>query len=284
MSGSSPLTRGKLAWCKRLHTCLRLIPAHAGKTDAARTCQEPVGAHPRSRGENGSAASIISVRSGSSPLTRGKLGCPLRTDQGQRLIPAHAGKTRSADVAEPKAPAHPRSRGENPSADCTEPNALGSSPLTRGKQGIGLDEVTPKRLIPAHAGKTRRGTTVRDRIRAHPRSRGENPSQTVVFQAAKGSSPLTRGKHLAADPLPDRRGLIPAHAGKTHGCYRAASAHAAHPRSRGENFGPSLLGCSRPGSSPLTRGKHPAQWRGHRPQRLIPAHAGKTSLRSPTIR
>ena len=51
-SGSSPLTREK-----RRAGCIdglvqRLIPAHAGKTDAARPERERAGAHPRSRGEN----------------------------------------------------------------------------------------------------------------------------------------------------------------------------------------------------------------------------------------
>ena len=52
LTGSSPLTRGK-----RRAGCIdglvqRLIPAHAGKTDAARPERERAGAHPRSRGEN----------------------------------------------------------------------------------------------------------------------------------------------------------------------------------------------------------------------------------------
>ena len=51
-SGSSPLTRGK-----RHHPVLqrvrgRLIPAHAGKTSSGACRTRPLGAHPRSRGEN----------------------------------------------------------------------------------------------------------------------------------------------------------------------------------------------------------------------------------------
>ena len=91
-----------------------------------------------------------------------------------------------------------------------------------------------------------------------------------------GSSPLTRGKRLAARSGYDPGGLIPAHAGKTRSRICSESAPAAHPRSRGENISRSKLDTSLIGSSPLTRGKRPPG--SPRPQlpRLIPAHAGKT--------
>ena len=71
-------------------------------------------------------------------------------------------------------------------------------------------------LIPAHAGKTRRGQTRPTSQAAHPRSRGENDYFEITDAARAGSSPLTRGKHVNYSFLncPDR--LIPAHAGKTY--------------------------------------------------------------------
>ena len=71
-AGSSPLTRGKPIARRATRRARGLIPAHAGKTKIQQALSDMGAAHPRSRGENGSAASIISVRSGSSPLTRGK--------------------------------------------------------------------------------------------------------------------------------------------------------------------------------------------------------------------
>ena len=51
-AGSSPLTRGKRSGAfGRARSC-RLIPAHAGKTEAERKRYSDDGAHPRSRGEN----------------------------------------------------------------------------------------------------------------------------------------------------------------------------------------------------------------------------------------
>ena len=72
-----------------------LIPAHAGKTIPLTSPVVPGEAHPRSRGENGRCRSNGVDHTGSSPLTRGKhRGVRVRPG-GERLIPAHAGKTAS---------------------------------------------------------------------------------------------------------------------------------------------------------------------------------------------
>ena len=93
-SGSSPLTRGKLAAVNPTFATVRLIPAHAGKTGDAVTRQISRRAHPRSRGENEKERTVIKNREGSSPLTRGKPSRGLPHAPLVRLIPAHAGKTR----------------------------------------------------------------------------------------------------------------------------------------------------------------------------------------------
>ena len=92
-AGSSPLTRGKHWWLTPPRSLARLIPAHAGKTDAVVRRLAVLPAHPRSRGENPLAAWLEGVCEGSSPLTRGKPALPHSVPQRPRLIPAHAGKT-----------------------------------------------------------------------------------------------------------------------------------------------------------------------------------------------
>ena len=52
LTGSSPLTRGKLSTKPTAHPSRRLIPAHAGKTIVTLISLIFCGAHPRSRGEN----------------------------------------------------------------------------------------------------------------------------------------------------------------------------------------------------------------------------------------
>ena len=172
-------------------------------------------AHPRSRGENVPPSAMTPDESGSSPLTRGKLGRDRRRRGGVRLIPAHAGKTMSAPADGLDQQAHPRSRGENQKerSACQFPH--GSSPLTRGKPAPTRSRSCTARLIPAHAGKTpHRRQPIRHHW-AHPRSRGENQVYDLGYYRERGSSPLTRGKPAAGQDRRRRARLIPAHAGKT---------------------------------------------------------------------
>ena len=94
--GSSPLTRGKLRLGHDGRAGRGLIPAHAGKTSMSSWISMVSPAHPRSRGENRKSRIVCFTRSGSSPLTRGKLFRVLDGEYAFGLIPAHAGKTRCA--------------------------------------------------------------------------------------------------------------------------------------------------------------------------------------------
>ena len=173
-AGSSPLTRGKRGPCGWPTRAARLIPAHAGKTNKCGARLSHTQAHPRSRGENALMSLGLWARSGSSPLTRGKQSGWIIVCHIFRLIPAHAGKTRTWGSRLRPGQAHPRSRGEN-AADLTfDERPGGSSPLTRGKLAIVAGLVTVGGLIPAHAGKTPFCSSVARAARAHPRSRGEN--------------------------------------------------------------------------------------------------------------
>ena len=196
MEGSSPLTRGKRVTATQSLGNGGLIPAHAGKTGGACAASTTAWAHPRSRGENMKKADAEALKQGSSPLTRGKP--PPRCPGG------------------PRTRAHPRSRGENAVVSLEYLAPAGSSPLTRGKHQAGSTRRRKDGLIPAHAGKTALVGARCAAGRAHPRSRGENVITRRPLPATTGSSPLTRGKHLVELKRPGGRGLIPAHAGKTH--------------------------------------------------------------------
>ena len=193
---------------------------------------------------------------GSSPLTRGKRGLLGGGLLRRRLIPAHAGKTFARVPVGKTCAAHPRSRGENTVPSPSVPPEAGSSPLTRGKLGDLHPGRSVRRLIPAHAGKTRLWSGATRTWPAHPRSRGENHRLDKPRLAQAGSSPLTRGKPRLSSPAPSPSRLIPAHAGKTQIV--------------------TTLVTTLVGSSPLTRGKRCTRSHTGFPQRLIPAHAGKT--------
>ena len=132
----------------------RLIPAHAGKTRGRAHRPWPRSAHPRSHGENCAWLPMRLTIVGSSPLTRGKRARPDARAWDPRLIPAHAGKTRSQSLLAVGRSAHPRSRGENIRESKGRSIIAGSSPLTRGKRLVENRPGQFGRLIPAHAGKT----------------------------------------------------------------------------------------------------------------------------------
>ena len=254
--GSSPLTRGKRPSGAYRKNHPRLIPAHAGKTVFCRLRSTVSRAHPRSRGENIQGEDASHVRAGSSPLTRGKRVYRCEVWGLVRLIPAHAGKTQRAAPGSSRRTAHPRSRGENKILRRRTLRSWGSSPLTRGKLELDSLPAPGARLIPAHAGKTSMSSALRRRSAAHPRSRGENFLPVTSAHSRPGSSPLTRGKPRRLLRRRYRPRLIPAHAGKTGRDHPSRSYRGAHPRSRGENrVVKAPTGWER-GSSPLTRGKH----------------------------
>ena len=153
-TGSSPLTRGKRGVPDRVGERDRLIPAHAGKTEAVPKLPGDRRAHPRSRGENRRNAETRARLQGSSPLTRGKRKAQAVAKDSGGLIPAHAGKTIVREMDSIGFRAHPRSRGENRGMRPSGHSSGGSSQLTRGKHGMRGPLRRPLGLIPAHAGKT----------------------------------------------------------------------------------------------------------------------------------
>ena len=131
-------------------------------------------------------------------------------------------------------------------------------------------------IIPAHAGKTPSALGSPRPLPDHPRSRGENIWTVTQSRGCRGSSPLTRGKLAICPRIPARRGIIPAHAGKTRLPWVRSVDLEDHPRSRGENTNVRKGLNALAGSSPLTRGKLQARHRGTPRPGIIPAHAGKT--------
>ena len=174
---------------------------------------------------------------------------------------------------------HPRSRGENIPFVPTQEQIEGSSPLTRGKRGLGGSAPPALGIIPAHAGKTLVRASPRQSPEDHPRSRGENFIAKTRPFVHPGSSPLTRGKLTARLKGCAHAGIIPAHAGKTSSGPHPRTAPGDHPRSRGENCCEARPAEAELGSSPLTRGKRCGHCRQGRDRGIIPAHAGKTTRR-----
>ncbi len=261
--GSSPRMRGKLWLDDTQYRQVRIIPAHAGQTPFCPLTATRAPDHPRACGANFARSSSEGCAFGSSPRMRGKLGAIQPQRVRARIIPAHAGQTRSASSKNGSVTDHPRACGANSRWSIPAPATNGSSPRMRGKRQRHSTRFNNVRIIPAHAGQT----SCRARPPAppadHPRACGANRHGRTASRGCCGSSPRMRGK---PNPRPqhERCGrIIPAHAGQTMAvvhvllqCWQRASDH---PRACGAN-----------------RLAAPCWWFA---DRIIPAHAGQTNAR-----
>ena len=117
----------------------------------------------------------------------------------------------------------------------------------------------------------------------HPRSRGVYAPGPSGAGAACGSSPLARGLRTPPALKAPGGGIIPARAGFTQGGPGAPGRDPDHPRSRGVYPPRSARWRATTGSSPLARGLLPDARDGRPTRRIIPARAGFTSRRSPSV-
>mgnify|MGYP001016787376 CR=1 FL=1 len=166
--------RGKPSQSGCASSTLGLIPAYAGKTPRWFLPCWSARAHPRVCGENSKPSWMDFCRPGSSPRMRGKPRILPRNEFLSRLIPAYAGKTGGRTHPHPRRRAHPRVCGENAGHTAMALQLAGSSPRMRGKPMWEAGTSEPSGLIPAYAGKTRRGSPEAPLRGAHPRVCGEN--------------------------------------------------------------------------------------------------------------
>ncbi len=234
--------------------------------------------HPRSRGEYACAMTPHSRQEGSSPLSRGILGCCHRRDRVFGIIPALAGNTTIPQPGYPNPGDHPRSRGEYVRQSRLGENLGGSSPLSRGIRTPRTRRGLTPGIIPALAGNTASGATTNPTPRDHPRSRGEYLVELFRGVGEQGSSPLSRGIPPDITTTMMTRRIIPALAGNTPTTTSKTSPASDHPRSRGEYpelYKNTIKGM---GSSPLSRGICREECHRRRGRRIIPALAGNTAV------
>ena len=214
-TGSSPHTRGARPGCRRPR-CLRgIIPAYAGSTLGTRRWWARMRDHPRIRGEHLRDVIIDAQQRGSSPHTRGALSEVRQIAEEARIIPAYAGSTTFRKRLTSSKVDHPRIRGEHRGASPGPSGISGSSPHTRGALPPAPQRRKARRIIPAYAGSTYRSRGAYRSSRDHPRIRGEHMSLWRRAVRCRGSSPHTRGAHVAVVVAAPGGRIIPAYAGST---------------------------------------------------------------------
>ena len=213
--GSSPRMRGKPGALNVPHSSSRIIPAHAGQTlrCCCRRCDIPD--HPRACGANWKRPWRNYPKPGSSPRMRGKLLFCHCVSSLLRIIPAHAGQTRTIPAPPRQKADHPRACGANCANESALSAVVGSSPRMRGKPCLCCEEPAYTRIIPAHAGQTPSPETCGRPRTDHPRACGANYTADRTPCKRCGSSPRMRGKLLRQMAALREERIIPAHAGQT---------------------------------------------------------------------
>ena len=191
--GSSPLSRGIRLWSPPHGGAVGIIPALAGNTRPCRRCGWRWRDHPRSRGEYRVRPSGSSMKSGSSPLSRGIPDPDVEDSRGGGIIPALAGNTSFPGLISRNTRDHPRSRGEYTQQRPPARHHAGSSPLSRGILLGLVAGLVILGIIPALAGNTCSAPGVETGTWDHPRSRGEYDGREAAVSRWSGSSPLSRG-------------------------------------------------------------------------------------------
>ena len=194
-----------------------------------------------------------------------------------RIIPAHAGQTRTPTSDPTGGTDHPRACGANVRCRLYHWRATGSSPRMRGKQIASIARLLSHRIIPAHAGQTLSTSGQFSVPTDHPRACGANVGKIFDWVHSPGSSPRMRGKPVTLSSVVGGFRIIPAHAGQTTKQNSRNISTQDHPRACGANILGGATGLHARGSSPRMRGKHMRVLHPQLASRIIPAHAGQTA-------
>ena len=152
-----------------------------------------------------------------------------------RIIPAHAGQTRSARSPAKPPPDHPRACGANNTGPAQAASDIGSSPRMRGKPMAEIERQAAMRIIPAHAGQTSGHPAWSVPGTDHPRACGANAQWSFGRRLQVGSSPRMRGKLGVTSESTAQQRIIPAHAGQTATTAKPCGIRSDHPRACGAN-------------------------------------------------
>ena len=130
---------------------------------------------------------------------------------------------------------HPRTCGENSVEFTALDLSKGSPPHLRGKPPSRHTISMLHGITPAPAGKTLRQVYRREQRKDHPRTCGENLTNSEGYGREQGSPPHLRGKHTDISMSDGAIRITPAPAGKTILCVKKCIIIKDHPRTCGEN-------------------------------------------------
>ena len=212
--GLSPRGRGNRLMPLATASCLRSIPAWAGKPSRLRRESRGPRVYPRVGGETIAGPARFPNALGLSPRGRGNLWAPETLPCGYGSIPAWAGKPRKRTAKSSCYWVYPRVGGETEVSIETRHAINGLSPRGRGNLGWGGLGDGGCGSIPAWAGKPDRRPLSTRPLGVYPRVGGETARRTKRWRTDGGLSPRGRGNRQGDQCALNRSGSIPAWAGK----------------------------------------------------------------------
>ena len=232
--GSPPHARGKADMPRPGHQDAGITPACAGKRRSRNRKRAFGRDHPRMRGEKAEQPVYGKADPGSPPHARGKVYDEPKGCGFQGITPACAGKRSGQRRCTAGTWDHPRMRGEKTIKNGHCQASQGSPPHARGKVHVRMICACNTGITPACAGKSDCLSVLKERLRDHPRMRGEKCYPSCRAGYTGGSPPHARGK---GDAIVDKSiwaGITPACAGKSNDLKFVDQTIRDHPRMRGE--------------------------------------------------
>ena len=274
--GSPPHMRGTVLLSPGYPLHPGITPAHAGNSAVMRW---PLGQwrdHPRTCGEQLSFVARPDTAAGSPPHMRGTVTDVIDAFKEMRITPAHAGNSRTASEMLKEYKDHPRTCGEQRTRFRRMLRQAGSPPHMRGTELNGWLEQLIDGITPAHAGNSPSYFFHLFTIQDHPRTCGEQPSQTSERSLRRGSPPHMRGTEGGLRRRQARSRITPAHAGNRPRKNLDNCNKRDHPRTCGEQPPKSPRPCVHLGSPPHMRGTEVVVHDMAEGVGITPAHAGNS--------
>ena len=125
----------------------------------------------------------------------------------------------------------------------------------RGKEFSRLCLKNDIGITPAHAGKSGAKPCEAQHNRDHPRACGEKNIEEWRILREAGSPPRMRGKEETNEGISKKRGITPAHAGKSLATDKQILSARDHPRACGEKSSDSAVVMVPSGITPAHAGK-----------------------------
>ena len=271
------------------------IPACAGKPSCSIRPISGARVYPRVCGEAPCCFRDPAPTTGLSPRVRGS---PRRwAGPGGRCgsIPACAGKPHREERLAYGFRVYPRVCGEADTCESNRRNAMGLSPRVRGSPvGVNRRTIMPgsipacagkpsplcllvldNRVYPRVCGEAGQGSDWNGPRRGLSRVCGEAMDARSIASVVPGLSPRVRGSRYRCDRSGSRGGSIPACAGKPRVILMRRGRYRVYPRVCGEAASACMIARPSAGLSPRVRGSRLRGGWSYRPERSIPACAGK---------